>query len=47
MISLCETEKISQTGLKKKNIHIFGAHMFAVYVEASIEMHFIPARHRI
>ncbi len=34
-LSLCETEKICLTG-SKKNICIFGARMFAAYVEAFI-----------
>ncbi len=47
VLSLCETEKIRRTG-RKKNIHIFGARMFAVYVEASIgSCCFIPAHHRV
>ncbi len=34
--------------VRKKNICIFGALMFAVYVEASIESYcFIPAHHRV
>ncbi len=38
---LYETEKFCRTGLKKKkkNICIFGARMFAVYVETSIEIY--------
>ncbi len=43
MFSLCETEKIYQTG-RKKNIRIFGARMFVVYVEAIGSCYFIPAR---
>ncbi len=47
VFSLCETEKIRRS-VRKKNIRIFGARMFAVYVEASIgSCCFIPACHRV
>ncbi len=50
MFPLCETEKIEKK-LKdwlEKNISIFGVRMFAVNVEASIEVYcFIPTRHRV
>ncbi len=46
VFSLCKTEEIHRTG-RKKYICIFGARMFAVYLEASIgSCCFIPVCHR-